>query len=194
MRKNRHSKNVFCLEGMWDNNLKQQSTIEPVLHLLEKHQTLKYIHNNCATSVELQFYLERWTLKTYSDYPILYLAFHGTENIIHLADSSITLDELAEILVDKCSNRIIIIGSCSTLNIDKRYLKNFLRKTDALALFGYKSDVDWIKSTVNDLLIFEALQTNEFSLRGIDSIKKKITDITSKFRELEFRVITKKEI
>lgn len=194
MRKNTQSKNIFCLEGMWDSNLKKQSTIEPVLQLLEKHQKLKYILKDCATKVELKYYLERWGLKTYLDYPILYLAFHGSENVINLANEDIELDELAEILKDKCTGRIIIIGSCSTMNIDKRHLKSFLTKTDALALFGYKTNVDWVKSTVNDLLIFEALQNNEFSLRGIDSIVKKITDITSKFRELEFRIITKKEI
>lgn len=194
MRKNTETKNVFCLEGLWDNNLKKRSTIEPVLQLLESRQTSKYIHKNCATTTELEFYLERWSLKAYSDYPILYLAFHGTENLVHLVDRAITLDKLAEILEDKCSGRIIIIGSCSTMNIDKRHLKNFVIKTDALALFGYKTDVDWVKSTANDLLVFEALQDNEFSLRGIDAILKKIKSITTSFKELEYRVITKKDI
>ena len=184
----------FCLEGMWDNNLKHQSTIEPVLKLLENRKIIKYIHKDCATKPEMNFYLKKWGSKMYSDFPILYLAFHGTENLIALQDGDYKLDELSELLRDKCIGRIVIFGSCSTLNIDKRYIKKFVEITGALAVFGYKTNIDWIKSTVNDLLIIEALQDNEFSLRGIDSIVVKIKNVPKKFKELELRLVTKKDL
>ncbi|RKD91036.1 DUF6642 family protein [Mangrovibacterium diazotrophicum] len=187
-------KNVFCLEGMWDVNLKYQSTIEPVLQLLEKRGTVRYIHKNCATKVEMKFYLNKWGLKQYDDFPILYLAFHGSENSLSLADDDITLDELSEILEDKCKGRVLIFGSCSTLNIDRRNIARFLKRTGALAVCGYKTDIDWVKSTVNDLLLIEALQENEFSGRGIEAIVKKLKNITKKFKELEFRVVSQLEI
>ncbi|WP_323756507.1 DUF6642 family protein [Roseivirga sp.] len=194
MRNNNQKKNIFCLEGSWDANFKSKSTIEPVLDLLDKCQITKYIHKDCATKSEMEFYLKKWTNKQYDDYPILYLAFHGEQNTLHLQDSKITLEEIAEILANRCKGRILIFGSCSTLNIDKRYIKKLLKTTAALAVCGYGTDVDWVKSTANDLLIIEALQGNEFSLRGIDSIVIKINDIAKKFKELEFRMITQKEL
>lgn len=187
-------KNVFCLEGLWDDNLKLNSTIEPVLQLLTNQQIIKYIHKDCATRQELEFYLDKWSKKKYADYPILYLAFHGEANILQLQGTNISLDELAELLQNKCESRIIIFGSCSTLNIDKRYIKKFLKITGALAVCGYKTDIDWVKSTVNDLLLIEAFQNNEFSLRGIESIKTRINSIADKFKELGFIIITQKDI
>jgi len=194
MRNNNQKKNVFCLEGSWDANFKLKSSIEPVLNLLDKCQIIKYIHKDCATRSEMEFYLNKWTHKQYDDYPILYLAFHGEQNLIHLQNSKITLEDITEILADKCKGRILIFGSCSTLNIDKRYIKKLLRATRALAVCGYGTDIDWVKSTANDLLIIEALQNNEFSLRGIDSIVAKVSDIAKRFKELEFRMITQKEL
>jgi hypothetical protein len=193
MRKASESKNVFCLEGAWDKNLKYKSTIEPVLNLLEKNGTIKYIHKDCATITELEYYLTRWTLKTYSDFPVLYLAFHGSENNIHLLGGEVSLDRLSEILAGKCKGRMIIFGSCNTLKIDKRHIKRFLKETQALAVLGYQTEIDWIKSTVHDLLLLEAIQENEFSGRGINSINAKTVEISSKFKELEFLIVTQAE-
>lgn len=194
MRKNSQLKNVFCLEGIWGETLKYQSTIEPALQLLEKHQGIRYIHRNCATTEELQYYLNKWSLKMYADYPILYLAFHGDDNVLKLQGKVISLEELAIFLENKCRGRVVIFGSCSTLNINKRYIKKFLKLTGALAVCGYKTDIDWIKSTLHDLLIIEAFQNNEFSLRGIDSIQAKTATIASKFKELKFILLTQKEV
>lgn len=194
MRKSNQWKHVFCLEGLWDDNLKSKSSIEPALELLSKHYPLKYIHKNCATTTELEFYLSKWIQQRYKDYPILYLAFHGSEQTIDLSDGSYTMDEVAEILSGKCSNRIIIFGSCGTLGIDKRHITRFLKNTGALAVCGYKTDIDWVMSSVHDILIIESLQDNEYSLRGIDSISAKLRDIAKRFKDLEFRVVTKKDI
>lgn len=78
--------------------------------------------------------------KTYADYPVLYLAYHGVEDNLVLADGKISLTELSseEYLGDKCKNRIVVIGSCSTLAIDKRKLKRFL---SALGLWPYVATV-----------------------------------------------------
>ncbi len=92
MRKANQPKHVFCLEGLWDDNLKHASSIEPALELLSKHYQLKYIHKDCATIPEFEFYLGKWALKQYENYPILYLAFHGDEQSIQLSDGSYTMD------------------------------------------------------------------------------------------------------
>ena len=192
MRSSEEWKNVFCLEGLWDSNLKLNSSVEPVLALLNKqYPKMKYIHGDCATLTELKFYLCKWLQNRYNDFPILYLAFHGEERHILVSDGKINLHELAAILRGKCKNRIIVFASCSTLNIDKRFINSFLRDTGCLAVCGYRNDVDWVQSTAFELLLLEGMQDNEFSGRGIGAMHKKLISIGKSFPDLEFRMVVK---
>ncbi|MFY0606425.1 MAG: hypothetical protein JXR10_06915 [Cyclobacteriaceae bacterium] len=194
MRKNTQLKNIFCLEGLWDGNLNDQSTVLPAIELLSKHRGIRCIHSRCATKSELDFYLSKWSLKKYDDYPVLYLAFHGEKDSIRLMGEVINLNYISDLLKGKCKGRVVIFGSCSTLDIDLRHLKRFLKTTGALAIGGYKTDIDWVLSTANDLLLFEALQSNEFSERGIPVIKRKMMEVAKRFKELGFRMVTSSEI
>ena len=190
MRSAEEWKNVFCLEGLWDNNLKLNSSVEPVLSLLNKqYPKMKYIHCDCATVTEFKFYLNKWTQKSYDDYPILYLAFHGEKRNLLLSDGKIDIDEVSAILSEKCKNRIIVFASCSTLRVDKRIIDSFIEKTNCLAVCGYRNDVDWIKSTAFELLLIEGMQDNEFSGRGIGAIYNYLENLGKSFQELEFRMV-----
>jgi hypothetical protein len=57
--------------------------------------------------------------------------------------------------------------------IDEK-VKKFLDKTQALAICGYKNEVDWVPSTAFELLVLSLMQDNEFSGRGIASIKSNL--------------------
>jgi len=195
MRKANDFKKVFCLEGLWESNLKNNSSVEPVLSLLNKqYPRMNYIYKDCATKTELCFYLKKWVQKTYDDFPILYLAFHGEEEIIHLSDGAMKILEIAELLKGSCKNRIIVFSSCSTLNIDKKLIKSFIKITECLAVCGYRSDVDWVKSTAFELLLLEGMQNNEFSGRGIEPIKNYLLELgNNSFSDLKFSIVTYKE-
>jgi len=174
--KNR-KKGIYCLEGLWNHHdIKDKSTVLPILDLLEKRNYCDYIYHDCATKEELEFFLDKWTrLSVSNKYPILYFAFHGEEGSIFFTNKKkYTLDELGDFLEGKCFGKVIYFGSCSTLKIDKRIIKSFLEKTGAIAAIGYKTDVDWIQSTACDLFVFEALQEDKLDSKGIDNIHKKI--------------------
>ena len=186
-------KGIYCIEGLWDhNNIQDKSTILPILDLLEKRGNCNYILHDCATVSELEFFLDKWKSKTISDkFPILYLAFHGSEGCIHLTHKvKYSLDQLAEFLEGKCEGKVIYFGSCSTLNIDKRLIKSFLEKTEAIAAIGYKKDIDWIQSTACDLFVFEALQNDKLDSKGINNIHQMIiNDYGNLHKTLELRVV-----
>ena len=186
-------KNVFCLEGLWETNLKLNSSVESVLRLLNtQYPKMKYIHGDCATVTEFKFYLNKWMQSRYNDYPVLYLAFHGEEGCILLSDGKIKISEISNILKNKCKNRIVIFASCSTLNIDKRIINTFIKEVNCLAVCGYRNDVDWVKSTAFELLLLEGMQDYEFSGRGIGAIHNNLTKLGKSFPELEFRMVVKK--
>ena len=177
-------KGIYCIEGLWDHgNIQDQSTVLPILDLLEKRGYCNYIYHDCATKSELEYFLEKWKNKKIQEkYPILYLAFHGDPGFIFLThEDKYSLAELADYLNGKSIGKIIYFGSCSTLNIDKRRINSFLIKTGAIATIGYKIDVDWIQSAACDLFVFEALQSDKLDTTGIKKIHNKTFGKVAKF-------------
>jgi hypothetical protein len=186
-----HGKGIFCLEGLWDDSLRDKSSVLPLLQMLQTVEKIEYIHRNCATVPEFEFYIKKWVKKRYSDFQILYLSFHGErEKILLNGKDKYPINALANYLGGKCKNKVIILGSCSVLDTDKRHLKKFLRETKAAAICGYKNDVDWIKSSAFEMLLLSALQENAFDGRGIGSIEKKLKELSNPFKEIDFRFVS----
>jgi hypothetical protein len=186
-------KGIYCIEGLWDHgNIQDQSTVLPILDLLEKRGYCNYIYHDCATKSELEYFLEKWKNKKIQEkYPILYLAFHGDPGFIFLThEDKYSLAELADYLNGKSIGKIIYFGSCSTLNIDKRRINSFLIKTGAIATIGYKIDVDWIQSAACDLFVFEALQSDKLDTIGVKKMHKKIiSDYGNLHKILDLRFV-----
>ena len=186
------TKGIFCLEGNWFGT-KDRTTIEPVLRLLETANDLRvpYVHFDVATREELEFRLKEWGKASFRNYPILYLAFHGNPGEIELgqANGGFKLKDLATRLEGVCNGRIIHFGSCSTLDLHGNTLNRMLHQTKALALCGYKSDVDWLSSSAFDLLFLAALQEISFTAHGLKKLDRLLNETALGLRrELDFRI------
>jgi hypothetical protein len=195
---NGFSKGVFCLEGDWWNNLKQPSSIEPILQLVDQQQTHKrrHIHCDVATREEFFFFLKKWSQKAYRSHPILYLGFHGEPGQIYLGamhrSPAVTLKEIADALEGKCDGRVFVFGSCETVKAGPWSMKKFLERTQALAVCGYAREIAWMQSAALDLLILTAMQEATFTLQGIGKIDKLIRSRSAGLcRELGFRIVTR---
>lgn len=186
-------KGIFCIEGLWDDNLKNKSSVKPILDLLYKCDGVPYIYHCVATPDELKFFLKKWGQKKYNkDYPILYLSMHGTPaNIKPSYKYNVSLDEVGLLLENKCKNKLIFIGSCAVFQSNKKYLKNFLEKTNALLICGYAEYVEWMESTAFELLFLNILQQNKLNGRSLRFLISKINDLIKKFPELKFRMLDK---
>ncbi len=194
MRKSGQTKGIFCIEGLWEPDLRVGSTVRPLLEMLRLHEGVEYIHREYATREELEFYLKKWTQKTYDAYPILYLTSHGRQGGIELGGAFYSLSQLARLLASSCANRVIMFSSCTTLNLPKDKLSRLLKKTGALLVCGYRVDVDWMRSTAFELLLFSRMQDNEFSGRGADAIARQAAELSKSFADLEFRMVTVKDV
>lgn len=189
-------KGIFCLEGNWEHNLKDKSSVLPILELLERKGNCNFIYRDCATPEQFEYYLGRWKHKTVSDkYPILYLAFHGNKECIRLPNGSeYSLEELGTILESACERKVIFFASCETLKIDQRKINSFLTKTNAIAVIGYKKAVDWMVSTAFEFLVLNALQDDQFDSKGICKIATKIESDYGKLHKiLDLRIVINKE-
>jgi len=152
-----YQKDIYCLEGDWNSDLRNKMSVKSTLVYLNDCLNIKHIHRPCATAEQFNYYMTEYNKKRYSKYSILYLAFHGNPNEIFLGKDKIDLDLFEETNLGLFKNKIIHFGSCSSLNISKRRLKQFVKNTNALCLSGYKTDIEFNKSTVLDILYFEKL-------------------------------------
>lgn len=179
------SKGIFCIEGIWDHDdITDKSSILPILHLLRERKICDYVHRGCATISELEFLLKHWSEKSVrSQFPILYLAFHGNRGCIVLNnDTEVHLTDISLLLEGKCRRCVIYFGSCSTVDLHGNTIRSFLKKTKAAAVIGYKSDIDWLKSAACDLLVFDILQGSFFTKKGVFKIEN---NIESEFQNLQ---------
>lgn len=161
-------RHIFCLEGDWDSDLRLKSSILAGLELVKSTNDIEYIHKTCSTAEEFYQRLDcliqgsNSARSKYGKFKIVYLAFHGDQGSLYMGDNSevtISLDELAEYYTDSFTGKIIHFGSCETLDMPEKDLRQFLKTTGADAIAGYTTEVDFLSSTLVDLLFFETCQS-----------------------------------
>ena len=191
----RETHGIFCLEGDWWDDFNRTSTVKPVLKLLAQGvgPSVPFVHRDVATLEEFKHYCERWSRKGTGKFPILYLAFHGGPAELFIGrgrrDARVTLDELAEFLGDDLRGRLIHFGSCETLATDRRNIARFLKRTGAVAVTGFKREVDWLYSSVFDVLLFEVLLRFSLTTKGARAAKQRMLGEHGKMcKELQFRM------
>ena len=193
-RKRDQKKGVFCLETHSWEGIRDRSSIEHVLRLLEAVNRVRYLHFDVGTREEFDFYLKKWAGASFREtHPILYLSFHGDPGEIVVGEgrnTSMTLDELAERLEGRCKGRVVHFASCGTAAAPSRELKTFLKRTEALAVCGYKETVEWLPSAAFDILVLEGLQYASFVQRS--SVEKFDRDLKEQagglYKKLGFRM------
>jgi hypothetical protein len=150
---------IFCLEGEWDHEtVTSRLSVRPLLELVEMLDVSGgTFHRDVATRGELTYYLERWTADDETDFPVAYLAFHGSPGCLALARESVTLTELAEMLGTGAAGRVIHFGTCGTLKVASDDLSAFCRRTGVRGVTGYTGYVDWAESAGFDILLLREL-------------------------------------
>jgi hypothetical protein len=149
--------NVFCLEGLWDEEeFADRTSVLPLLEFLERSGIIDFVHRDVATRAELKWHLDRW-LNQDNDFWTLYLGFHGSSGCLYLSPAeSVTLDELAVDLAARLTDCVLYLGSCSVV-ADGRGVGSFIDQTGARAVIGYRKDVDWLQSSAMDLFVLGTL-------------------------------------
>ena len=187
-------KGIFCLEGLWDDDLKQKCSVEPLLKMLEMNGKIPFIHHRVATTEEFDFYLQKWKEARYRKYPILYLAFHGEKGSLLIGKKKYSLKRLAESLQNACNHAFLFLASCKTVNTSNECIEQFLQTTSARALFGYRTKVIWILSAALELLILSELQNIEFTSRGFGVLRRKIDTLYSSFDGMGLLLATRGKV
>jgi len=185
--------------GDWYGSLKKITSVKANLKLLnESPLEVPYIYRDIATKEELFYYIKKWTQARHRDYPILYLAFHGSSGCIHLFkdnghDTTMTIDDLFDLLKGKCHGRAIHFGSCESMDLNGHTVNKYLKSSGAVSISGYAADVDWVLSSVFEMYYLSELQHNQFTKSGMQSVYERLHKRAGYFaKELKFKMWIKK--
>ncbi|MGE5250109.1 MAG: DUF6642 family protein [Bacteroidota bacterium] len=152
-----YSKNIACLESLWDGDVENKLTVTPLLQVISTINRIHFTHLTCNTLGELRFNL--LSLPRKRSYRILYLAFHGNAGEIHLGDGTcVSMQELADMMGERFAGWIVHFGACGTLDVPRSSLSEFYRRTRVAMMIGYCKTVNWVESAAMDLILFDWLQ------------------------------------
>ena len=170
--------------------MQNKASIEKALEFLVPNADIKYILKDCSTTGQFTSLLTTSLQQRYKHFGIIYLAFHGSPGVLHVEKRKrLSFDLLAEELAGKAKDKIIHFGSCSTLNISGWELRSFWKKTGALAISGYTKDIDFVQSTVLDILYFKKCQ----DYRKMPLIERDMKEYYGRLmKELGFKMIYEK--
>lgn len=148
---------IFCIEGGWSNRLTSKQSVRPLLEYLDAVGEIRFLHERARTPEMTLHLLRTWTQRQYDPFPLGYLGFHGGPGCLLFGRQRLTIDELGDVLQGGCAGRTLYFGSCAFLNLDRRRIQAFRRRTRARCVAGYRKDIDWFESAAFDVLLFEAL-------------------------------------
>lgn len=173
--------------------------MEPALHLLERYQRIPYQHRDVATEEEFRFFLDKYFQPGFKTHPILYLGFHGCgaeagkDAFVEIGDGTpVQLETLEEWIDCRCHGRVIHFGSCGVMDSHGKRLRRFVRNTRALAILGYREDVDWLESAAFEILLLGCLQKAAFMKSSIDKFDRELKKTApGLYDKLGFRIVVK---
>jgi hypothetical protein len=182
-------RSIFCIEGHWSRDLRDESTVKHALQLLKDLRVVQhYLHFRVGTRGEFLHRLNQWCQKGYSSYAIGYLAFHGEECEICLdGKHSITLDGIAEAMGGRGNSRFVHFSCCETLATDRRNLTRFLRTSGCQLVSGYRDYVDWVDTAAFETMLFRDLQRRSRPASIVNFIHQHHTEAWSLGRKLGWR-------
>jgi len=158
---------VFCIES-WSPQITSRSTVRPLLEFIGQDSGLRFVHQRIETAPELHHYLSRFA--SLSSYGVGYLAMHGQTGGVWAGGSHVALDRLGDwsrldgrsALIDTddtadLTGKVLYLGSCATLNRQKRRMAELRKRTGAAAICGYTKSVDWHESAALEVMLLPAL-------------------------------------
>ena len=194
------SKGVFCLETDQWYRQKDKASVEPALRLIERYAKTPFEHRDVATREEFKFFLDKYLVPGYKNYPILYLGFHGwwcaeddDDAFVEIGDGSpVFLEDLEDWIDGRCGGRLIYFGACRVMDVDRDRLNRFVRNTGAVAVAGYRGDPDWLESAALDILALGRLQDAAFRKPSIDKFNRELEETApGLYKRLRFRLVSK---
>ena len=157
--------NIFCIEGDWEEDLRKKTSILSGLEMLSSISQMDFIYKTCASENELLSRLNNYINSAhkprskYKSYDIVYLATHGEKGslkfnkLVDVLDFFVHNDNFKQ---GAFKDKIVHFGSCLTMKMKETDLADLKSFTQAKIISGYTKSIDFLDSTLFDVLYFNA--------------------------------------
>lgn len=157
MKKDNH---IFAIEGEWEAKLNKDLTIKSTLTLLQEVRDVNFIFRKTNTVKSLLSYLETSSTASYKKYGTIVIATHGNGKDIELSEGEyITLKKLGKRCEGMFEGKAVHFSSCEIMK-DEKGMIEFKKITNAKCVCGYTKNVDFLESSVFDILLLYRLYKN----------------------------------
>ena len=150
-------KRIYCIEGHWNYGKREaEPSVEPMLKLLSDMGEWDYARRDCATREEMEYWIHHeWSRCRQGS--ILYVASHGSRGEIALSeDHSLSLWDVAEV-VGSCEGCMVHFGGCKVLSRREDDVREFMERTGAVVVSGYRNIVGWTNAKWRPAVALELL-------------------------------------
>ena len=191
-------KRIYCIEGHWDYGKREvEPSVEPVLQMLSVLGHWKYARRDCATVVEMNYWIEEeWTQRC-REGSVLYFATHGGPGEVSLSANESS--HIAEITAD-CTNCWVHFGGCNVLEVPDETIREFMRQSCATVVSGYAVETGWADTKFAPALALELVLFSSIKDIPLDDgrsrrrLKSIAETIGERFPDCGFRLQTKESM
>jgi len=174
--------NIYCIEGDWEDDLRRKTSILSGLEMLTSISDIEFIYKTCATKDELFYRLRDYVANSYKPrskykaYDILYLATHGEKGALNFNELIDVMDFFVnngDFKAGAFKDKIVHFGSCLTLKMREDDIIKLKTFTQARIISGYTKSIDFLDSTLFDVLYFNACSKYKIKNRLQDHLAKR---------------------
>jgi hypothetical protein len=150
---------IFVLESSWDKEKPlTHSSIMPMINEFAKQRGIKAYHQVFTDTRSFRHWIKEFN-KVSNSKTLLYIASHGTEDCLYGTISGIKKTTIIHALKNAKKIQYVHFGACLFGNINN--LKAILNNATHLNwAAGYRKSVDWVDSTLFDLLLWGKITPN----------------------------------
>lgn len=190
---------IYCIEGHWDYGKKEtEPSVEPILQMLRVLGHWDYARRDCATVMEMDYWIEQeWTSRC-REGSVLYFATHGECGEISLSTNQPPLP-VTEITAN-CTNCWVHFGGCNVLDVPKKTIREFMERSGAVVVSGYTAEIAWANTNFAPALALELVLFSSiadiplYDGRSRRRLKSIAESLGSRFEDCGFRLHTKESM
>jgi len=159
-------KSILVLESSWDKDTVDSQSVWPFIREFANVIGLHAHHQTFSDKNSFEHWINLYNHEKLPKDKLLYIAAHGSKNQINGLSSSINRESVFTILKRSKNLKFIHFGSCNFGNDENLglVLKNAKHIKWAA---GYSKSVDWIDSTLIDILFWHRQNSHDTNNKGL---------------------------
>ena len=171
---------IVCLESYWSYNIFNAFTMKPYLEnigwMVKKRIEIAHRFIDCGLG--LRYYINV-LMQEQIFAPVIYLSTHGNQlgNLEVSYEGEITPEELCEAFRGFGSYPVLVyFSSCDLLNGEKgkQFAQEFLKISGAVAVAGYKKEVNFIDAVIIDTMFLSRFFTVQDPFGNLSQIYESV--------------------